>query len=53
MTGLHIRQAIVPEDIPAISGLWAQLGWGRDDAVGRRRAAQAHLTACARGALAG
>lgn len=35
---LHLRHVLVQADIPKVARLWAQLGWGQDDAEGQDRA---------------
>ncbi|MBS5905525.1 MAG: GNAT family N-acetyltransferase [Acetobacteraceae bacterium] len=34
---LHLRHTPTPDDLPRVTRLWAQLGWGQDDEDGRRR----------------
>lgn len=35
---LHIRHTLTSGDPPKVARLWAQLGWGQDDADGQERA---------------
>jgi ribosomal protein S18 acetylase RimI-like enzyme len=33
---MDIRHGVLPKDIDILASLWAQLGWGKDDADGQR-----------------
>jgi GNAT superfamily N-acetyltransferase len=48
---VHIHHILAPTDLPKVAQLWAQLGWGQDDAEGQERAGRA-LTGSAWIALA-
>lgn len=39
--GVHLRHILAQADFPKVARLWAQLGWGQDNADGQDRAKRA------------